>query len=207
MKIRFFQKIRLLAFSLLILSVSLGTAATVRAHPHVWVDYAIEARFDQNGLTGFHHRWIFDEMFSNQIMEMFDLPGDGNFSAAQIEQVRQEAFDYLREYNYFIHIKVDGTDFIVQYVRDFHVTTQGHQIVYEFFVPCTVAAADAPKSVHLLVADMEYFVDMAFVAETLEIQGQEFVEVSHTFTSGDPFSFWGGAWTPEHFALRFHKAS
>ncbi|GAB6057587.1 DUF1007 family protein [Desulfonatronum parangueonense] len=207
MKTRYIQTIQLLAWAVLVLSAISGTATTARAHPHVWVDYAIEARFDQNGLTGFHHRWVFDEMFSMQIMEMFDLPSDGNFSAAQIEEVRQGAFDYLREYNYFIHIKIDGKDFFVQYIRDFHVTTQGHNIVYEFFVPCTVAAADTPKKVHLLVADMEYFVDLAFVADKLEIQGEEYVEVSHAFTSGEPFSFWGGAWIPEHFALQFQKAS
>jgi len=49
-----------------------GTVLPGWSHPHVWVDYAIEANFNQNGLTGFQHRWEFGEMFSSQIMEMFD---------------------------------------------------------------------------------------------------------------------------------------
>lgn len=192
---------------LVTLAILAGTGVAARAHPHVWIDYAIEARFDENGLTGFQQRWVFDEMFSSQIVEMFDLTMEGNFTAEEIEQVRQGAFEYLRDYNYFIQIKIDKQDFIVQYIRDFHVTMQGHQIVYEFFVPCTVAAADTPKTIHLLVADMEYFVDMASIDDKLELQGHKSLDVSHSFTSGDPFSFWGDSWAPKHFALRFQKAS
>jgi ABC-type uncharacterized transport system substrate-binding protein len=187
------------------LAAIFGTAAAGRAHPHVWVDYAVEARFDENGLTGFQQRWIFDEMFSSQIMEMFDADMDGVFSPAEIEEVRQGAFDYLREYNYFIQIKIDGEDFAVQYVHDFHARIDGHRIIYEFFVPCTVTAAATPKTIHLLVADMEYFVDMSFVAGELTIQGKEYVDVAHEFASGEAFSFWGGSWSPKHFTLRFQK--
>jgi len=203
-----FRFISLLPATLLIVpALLLGTSSNGSAHPHVWVDYSLEARFDRNGLTGFQHRWVFDEMFSSQIMEMFDADSDGFFSPEEIEEVRQGAFAYLREHNYFIHIKIDGHDFTVQYVQDFHAAIDGHQVIYEFFVPCTVAAVATPKTIHLLVADMEYFVDMSFLDGGLTIQGREFVDVEHEFASGKAFSFWGGSWTPEYFTLRFHKTS
>lgn len=125
------------------------------AHPHVWVDYAIEARFNTEGLAGFQHRWTFDEMFSSQILEMFDTDRDGQFSTQETEEVRQGAFEYLSEYDYFIQIKINGTPFHVGAIQDFQATIQGHHVVYDFFVPCPVPASRETKAVHLLIADME----------------------------------------------------
>ncbi len=186
--------------------LSMG-AQPARAHPHVWVDYAIEARFDATGLVGFQHRWTFDEMFSSQIMEMFDADADGVFSAGEIEEVRQGAFEYLSEYDYFIQIKINGSPFHVASVTDFRATIQGHQVVYDFFVPCAVPASVEPKTVHLLVADMEYFVDLGLKTDGLSISGQEHVMVRSAFHSSEAFSFWGGAWEPRHLTIEFQKSS
>lgn len=198
---------RTILATLVVLAAWAATILPAWSHPHVWVDYAMEARFDHNGLTGFHQRWVFDEMFSSQIMEMFDVDNDGVFSPEEIEAVRQGAFVYLQDSNYFIQIKIDGKDFAVQYIRDFQARIAGHQIIYEFFVPCTVTAVATPKTIHLLVADMEYFVDMSLAADGLTIVGKEHAKVDQTFASGEAFSFWGGSWTPKHFTIRFQKAS
>ncbi len=201
---------RLRRTSLFLLAVttllSMG-AQPARAHPHVWVDYAIEARFDATGLVGFQHRWTFDEMFSSQIMEMFDADGDGVFSAEEIEEVRQGAFEYLSEYDYFIQIKINGSPFHVASVTAFRATIQGHQVVYDFFVSCPVPVAAKPKTVHLLVADMEYFVDLGLKKDGLSISGQEHVTVRSAFHSTEAFSFWDRAWEPRHLTLEFQKPS
>lgn len=175
------------------------------AHPHVWVDYFVEVHFNQEGLTGFQHRWLFDDMFSSQIMEMFDADRDGVFSKDEVEDVRQGAFAYLEEYDYFIMVKVNEQGVTVGEVRDFHARIDGHQVIYEFFTPLSVPASPQPTTVHLLLADMEYFVDMGFISGGLSVLGGEHLDVSHSFGPGPAFSFWGGAWQPEHFTLRFHK--
>lgn len=181
------------------------SAQAAHAHPHVWVDYFVEVRFNQTDLVGFQHRWLFDEMFSSQVMEMFDANGDKSFSDKEVEEVRQGAFAYLEEHGYFIMVKVNGQDMTVREVRDFHAYINGHQVIYEFFTPLAVPAGAQPTTVHLLVADMEYFVDMAFVSGGLSISSGEHLNVSHSFGPSPAFSFWDGAWQPEHFTLRFHK--
>lgn len=190
---------------LLLFLFFLCSAQTAHTHPHVWVDYLVEVRFDQDGLVGFQHRWLFDEMFSSQVMEMFDADNNGSFSSEEVENVRQGAFAYLEEYGYFIMIKVNGQDVAVREVRDFFARIDGHQVIYEFFTPLTVPAGAQPQTIHLLVADMEYFVDMAFVSDGLSFQGGEHLEVDAAFGPGPEFSFWGGAWQPKHFTLRFHE--
>ncbi|WP_031385943.1 DUF1007 family protein [Desulfonatronum thiodismutans] len=201
------HRLRWISLFLAVTTLLFMTAQPARAHPHVWVDYGIEARFDAAGLVGFQHRWTFDEMFSSQIMEMFDADGDGVFSAEEIEEVRQGAFEYLSEYDYFIQIKVNGSPFHVASVTDFRASIQGHQVVYDFFVPCPIPAGAEPKTVHLLVADMEYFVDLGLKKDGLSISGQEHVTVRSAFHSSEAFSFWGGAWEPRHLTIEFQKSS
>ena len=177
------------------------------AHPHVWVDYAIEARFNTQGLVGFQHRWTFDEMFSSQIMEMFDNDRDGQFSGLEIEEVRQGAFEYLSEYDYFIQIMINRTPFLVSGVQDFQATIQGHRVSYDFFVPCPVAASSEPKDVYMLIADMEYFVDLGLQRNGLSISGHSDVSVTTAYQSSEAFSFWDGAWEPKHITLKFQLKS
>ncbi len=186
----------------------IGLAAqAVQSHPHVWVDYSIGAHFDQNGLVGFRQRWILDEMFSSSIVSMFDADENGVFSDDEMEEVRKGVFDYLREYEYFTRIKIDGQDFEVRQVTQFRAYIEGHHVVYEFFVPCVVAAASSPRTVQVLVEDLEYFVEMTFKPNGLTIEGKEHVSVSSTFGSSDAFSFFGGAWRPKHLTLRFEKST
>ena len=201
------RKIRFFLVLPILLLTSAASGGPAWAHPHVWVDYAIEARFDATGLTGFQHRWTFDEMFSSQIMEMFDANGDGFFSAEEIEAVRRGAFEYLSEYDYFIQIKINGSSFHVASVTDFRAAIHGYQVVYDFFVPCPVPASAEPTVVHLLVADMEYFVDLDLKQDGLSISGNDSISVKSKFHSSDAFSFWGGAWEPRHLTLKFQKTS
>jgi len=195
------------SFQFLFLFLLLATTApgSAWAHPHVWVDYSIETRFDATGLSGFHHHWTFDEMFSSQLMEMFDANQDGVFCAEEIEQVRRGAFEYLSEYDYFIQIKINETPFYVHSIQNFRASIQGHQVVYDFFTPCPAPATAKPQTVHLLIADMEYFVDLWLKENGLSISGKEHVSVSSEFHSSEAFSFWGGAWEPPHLTLRFQQ--
>ncbi len=182
-------------------------AQPVGAHPHVWVDYSIKVRFDQKGLTGFHQTWVLDEMFSSSIVSLYDLDENGAFTEDEIEEIRQGVFEYLLEYDYFTHIKIDGRDFDIPHARDFHAFVEGHHVVYEFFLPCEVPVAATHRTLHVLVGDMEYYADMTLAPDGLHIQGNEAVSVAYSFGTGSAFSFYGGAWEPEHLTLQFEKAS
>ena len=135
----------------------------VEAHPHIWVEYSVRVHFTEHGLAGFTQQWKFDEMFTNELKTMHQLSGEGALSADEVVVLQQKAFQNLRDYNYFTYISIDGQPFDVQYVTEFNAWLDGHNLVYEFFVPCTVAAIKAPKSVQLLVFDTEFFVDVSMV--------------------------------------------
>jgi ABC-type uncharacterized transport system substrate-binding protein len=135
--------------------------STVSAHPHVWIECGITAVFDNEGLTGFRQRWVLDEMFSASMLPVIDLNKDGRISPEESEVARREAFDNLKEYNYFTDVRIDGKPFTVQFVKEFRCTLdEAGRLVYEFFVPCTVKAGPSPKTVTIGVYDASFFCDI-----------------------------------------------
>jgi len=42
------------------------------SHPHVFIYNSIKVVFDEKGLAGFELKWVFDDMFSNMIINDFD---------------------------------------------------------------------------------------------------------------------------------------
>ncbi len=128
-----FQHLRILIFTALVL---LLVPAGVRAHPHIWVQYSVDVHFTDAGLAGFTQRWRFDEMFTNELICMYDLPTENPFTEEDVKTLRENAFRNLREYYYFTHVRIDGKTFDVRYVKGFNAWMDGRNMVYEFYVPC-----------------------------------------------------------------------
>jgi ABC-type uncharacterized transport system substrate-binding protein len=157
-------------------------------HPHVWADYSVEAVFNSQGLEGFRLQWIFDEMFSNEIMGMFNLKGS-TLTPAQVRKIKEGAFDNLRSQNYFSQVWIDDKEFQVQFIRDFNARIKDHRVIYEFFVPCTVAATTKPKAVRFQNMDREFFVDFSLPgSQSVSIVNKSGLLVDHEILENRPRS-------------------
>ncbi len=145
----------MLAFSLL------WPAVTSWSHPHVFLSNTVQVVFDEKGVAGFTIRWIFDEMFSSMIILDFDKNGDNRFEPSEIDNIKQDAFSNLRNFNYFTHITIKGTAFKVRYVTDFTAEIIDDALVYQFFLPCHVHATETFKEVRFSVYDHTFYCDVA----------------------------------------------
>jgi len=63
--------------------------------------------FDESGLIGFYIQWIFDPLFSSQIIYECDVDLDNSFSEEEVKQVGHYYFSHLVDYNYYIKLKID----------------------------------------------------------------------------------------------------
>lgn len=106
----------------------------VLAHPHSFIDYTAEVCFDDRGIQGISTTWYFDEMFSS-FVESYDEDQNKVFSATETKILKQEAFDNLKEYNYFARIYLDGKPMKVTIIKDFYPFFHGNSIAYRFFIP------------------------------------------------------------------------
>ena len=111
-----YRKIFLVGLLVLILSIP---ALTSWSHPHIFLYSTVKVVFDEKGLAGVQVNWVFDEMFSSMMILDFDKNRNGRFEPAEIESLKKGAFDNLRQFDYFMHIKISGKSFKVKYVTDF----------------------------------------------------------------------------------------
>jgi ABC-type uncharacterized transport system substrate-binding protein len=143
-----------LVLSFITLTAMPGTGM---AHPHVFIAQHTQIVFDEKGMAGIRVRWAFDEMFSVTILEDFDLDKNKVIDDSENESIRKGAFAYIADYNYYIHVKIEGKSFEVKYITDFHAEVKNEKLIYNFFIPCHVSATAVQKNIMISPYDPEYF--------------------------------------------------
>jgi ABC-type uncharacterized transport system substrate-binding protein len=177
----------------------------VAAHPHVFLHTGLQILFDEKGLSGVRVIWMFDEMFSNMIISEFDSNANGRFEPAEIDNLKEGAFSYLQNFDYFTHIKIDGNPFEVKFVRDFTAKIKGHTLVYQFLVPCHVSAIDAVKEVKLSIYDHSYYCSVFLAKEAIAYQNHQSYEVEHRIERNRKDAYYYGQIFPEEITVRFKR--
>ena len=150
-----------IAFCLIIWSIMIP-AQEAQAHPHVFIVQRLDVVFDDKGLAGIRVRWKFDDMFASMIAEDNDINRNGKFETNEIQTVKEKAFSFISEYNYFIFIKIDNTPFEVKFIRDFNAILENKKLVYKFLIPCHVTATNHFKKVTVASYDPTYYTAIYF---------------------------------------------
>ncbi len=95
---RYFQ-LRTLGLFLLFTVLPAGIAF---AHPHVWVTMETEVVLGPDkDITGFRHKWTFDEGYTSFAIDGLDTNGDGIYSEEELKPLAQTNIEALKEFEYF----------------------------------------------------------------------------------------------------------
>ena len=156
--IRFGKQILCLILFLNVLCIG----ADVIAHPHVFIVQRLKIVFDNQGLSGFGVEWHFDEMFSSMIAMDYDQNQNSTLEPAEVAVVKEKAFSYIAEYDYFIFVKIDGKSFKVKWIKDFNAVLKNGRLSYHFFVPCHVKAHELFKQIVIATYDPSYYTAIFF---------------------------------------------
>jgi ABC-type uncharacterized transport system substrate-binding protein len=148
----------------------LGAAAPASAHPHVWVDYTITVRFTPEGPDGVRVTWGFDEMISALVIQKYDTDRNGTFSPSEIRTIEREHFVHLKEFHYFVEIKVDGATLPITGVKDFDAKNVKGQLNYFFTVPIP-RAARRDGTVDVNVTDPTFYTAFSMTAQPIAAEG------------------------------------
>jgi ABC-type uncharacterized transport system substrate-binding protein len=176
------------------------------AHPHVFIDCYLTLVFDDQGLVGFQQHWVLDEMFTAFLLEDFDTDGNMKFNAAEIQNVKQGAFENLREYSYFTYIRIDGKPFPIQNVNSFSVEmNEKDRAIYSFFVPCSVKAGAQIHQVLIAVFDETYYSDVFLVKEAIRVQHPESIVIRPRVQKLPELSYYFDQVIPEGLLFAFQK--
>jgi ABC-type nickel/cobalt efflux system permease component RcnA/ABC-type uncharacterized transport system substrate-binding protein len=163
-------------------------SSDVFAHPHAFIDASFAFVFDSNGLKEIRSRWLHDHQTGSVLIADFDKDADGELSLEESSALASDMFKNLGDYNFFTQLKLgDEVLEINPASEDIRSYLQGGKLVFEFVIPCAVAAEkESYKMVQLAQYDPEYFIDFSYVgAPAMEGGGNFDYAVSTTVTEED----------------------
>ena len=149
--------------------IALGAGAA-SAHPHVWVDYTVTVRFSADGPDGVRVTWAFDEMLSALIIQKYDADRDGKFSPGENRQIEKEHLTGLKDFHYFLDLKIDGVAVPVTEVKDFEARNVRGQLHYVFIVPIP-RAARRDGTVDVNVTDPTFYTAFTMMPKPIAAEG------------------------------------
>lgn len=142
-------------------------AQPARAHPHVWVTVETRVLFNDDGaITGFRHKWIFDEYYTAFALQGMDSNGDGKYSAAELEPLAKTNIESLSEFDYFTFAEL-GEDVLARNDPvDYELVYSEGLLTLNFTLPLAEAVpAEDAGQFRFKVYDPSYFVSFSLAKD------------------------------------------
>jgi len=179
----------------------LPSAAT--AHPHVFVDSRVTFIFAGSKITGFRENWLFDDIFSDQMLQDFDKDGDGRFSKAESDDIAKNTLPNLAQFRYFTYVWVDHKDIGKIPPQDFHASAKDKLVSFNFLVKLPMPVNPLKQDFALEINDREYFVEVLLAkGEPITIQGMKGISCEPSVTKDVKNAYYGGFVDPEQIKLK-----
>ena len=131
------------------------------AHPHVWVTVKSDVVYGADGsVTGVHHAWTFDDMFSAFATQGIESKKKGEFTREELAPLAEVNVTSLKEFDYFTAAKADGKKAPFIDPVDYYLEYKDNVLTLNFTLP--LKAAVKAKNLQLEIYDPTYFVDFSF---------------------------------------------
>jgi ABC-type uncharacterized transport system substrate-binding protein len=194
------QAVSRLAFVFLAAALAPGTAA---AHPHVFIDNRVTFILADQKIAGFRENWLFDEIFSDQLLEQFDTDQDGVFSAVENQQIAATTLPSLANFNYFTYVWVDGKDLGRLEPSDFHASAKKGVVTFDFMVMLPKPVEPRRQSLALEINDRSYYVEVLLAKQDpIKFQGRGSLACSASVTKDVKNAYYAGFVFPQRIALQ-----
>jgi len=159
-----------------------------QAHPHVWVDAALTFQINDSGLASLQENWLFDDIFTNAILSDLELDAASLATTIGQEKIREGAFAYLANFNYFTLIETGGKRLKIT-AKDFKASLRDGRLVYDFTVPLNLPF-DKVKDFRAAVFDKEYYSDILLLKDKLSFEIDGMAQVSHVVRPAKDHTYW-----------------
>jgi ABC-type uncharacterized transport system, permease component len=149
-----------------------GMSQPALAHPHIFIDAAVDITLDDAGrVTALHHSWTFDTAFSVWMVQGLDTNNDGIVSSEEMQELADENMLGLADFGFYT-VAGDGMDFTA--AGDQRMRYEDNRVTLDFTIDAVTPQA-AGNHFELGVYDAEYYVAIAFddVSDVTLINGAD----------------------------------
>lgn len=195
-----------LGFATLLLlgSILFICCTSALSHPHVFIVQRLQIVFDDQGIAGFRMIWGFDEFFSSMVADDYDKNKNKTLEPDEIAVIKEKAFAYIAEYDYFTFVKINDKSFKVKWIKDFTATLNNGKLSYQFFIPCHVRANKNFNEIVIATYDPTYYSAIFFASEhPASIENGDKFEIQSSIKEDNSTSIYFGTVNPWALFLKF----
>ena len=117
-------------------------------------------------MVGCHERWTLDAMTTVAVLDVVDTDHNTVLSDDEKTALRDLTKESLRDFHYFTTIRVNGQSVLVKSITHFSAEVKDNRLVYDFLVPCRIAAIpDKRQQVKVAVYDDSFYTYVAYATE------------------------------------------
>lgn len=140
----------------------------VAAHPHVWVTVETEVVYnEQKAITGFRHKWTFDEFYSSFAVQGRDLNNDGQYDRQELGELAEVNIASLKEFDFFTFPKQGGTLLARDEPKDYWLEYKDGLLTLFLTLPLTTPLpSEKTGAFTFAVYDPTFYVDFSLAKET-----------------------------------------
>ena len=193
------------AFAAATLVTFLMAAAPAEAHPHVFIDNRVTFLFDAGKVTALRLNWVFDEIFSDNLLAQFDADGDGALDALESKALGEGVLPNLKTFNYFTYVWVDGKQLDPIAPTDFVASAENAIVTFQMKVPLPAPVDPRSQALATEVYDREYYVEVLLAEqEPVALENADGVPCGATVRDDTENAYFGGYVIPQEIALQCH---
>lgn len=138
---------------IIMIFLSILTLKPLYAHPHIFIDYSV----DLNKNSRANIVWTFDPLESERNIYYFDNNSDGTLDTEEVKILYNEGFKRIREYNYFILLRLNDKEIPISKVYNFDARIiEDGRLAYMFDIDIPEISDNDKLSIALF--DTTYFV-------------------------------------------------
>ncbi len=140
------------------LAAVVAAASPAAAHPHVWVSVETTVVYDKGTITGFRHRWSFDELYTTMAIQGLDANGDGAYDRKELAELAQVNMDGLKEFDYFTQPRLGGQPLKTAAPQDYWLEYKDGVLSLNFVLPLAQPVLAEADGFAFAVSDPSYFI-------------------------------------------------
>lgn len=99
--------------------MALAGSGVAEAHPHVWVRVETTVLYQNGTITGFRHKWTFDEFYTAMAVQGLDANNDGVYTREELAELAKVNIDGLKDFAFFTHARLAGQPLALTEPKDY----------------------------------------------------------------------------------------
>lgn len=148
-----------------LLAASISAPHRASAHPHVWVTVETTINYTGGTVTGFTHKWTFDEMYAAMAVQGLDANNDGTYDRNELAELAQVNIDGLKEFDYFTFPRLGNMALKLGAPKDYWLEYVNGQLSLFMTMPLDQPVLAEAEGLNLAIYDPSFFIAFDFAKE------------------------------------------